>query len=173
MFKKTHFMLGVIILSLVLMTGCDNGEPAPTAVTQTSPDSIATSMPLHEPSVQIPEMEPTSRPLPDQQIVNEVLISRENLPIDAFFEESFKQLGLREPDQMFMEDLGDAFGLPNDQFTNISDAYIRETQRLQSGILDLLHTYDLSELSTSEKRSFEAYEWFLEGAVQGKACGSV
>jgi uncharacterized protein (DUF885 family) len=59
------------------------------------------------------------------------------LSIDAFFRESFIQLLLREPETLTIWGLTKTLGLRNDQLNNISENYIRETQALESTILEL------------------------------------
>jgi uncharacterized protein (DUF885 family) len=93
--------------------------------------------------------------------VDDIVAHLEGLPIDAFFAESYRQLQLRDPDTLFINGLADEYGVPNDQFTNMSDNYIRETQQLESAILDLLRTYDRNALSSEQQLSYHIYEWYL------------
>jgi uncharacterized protein (DUF885 family) len=99
--------------------------------------------------------------------VDDIVAQLKGLPIDEFFEESYKQLQLRDPDTLFINGLADEYGIPNDQFTNMSDSYIRETQELESAILDLLQRYDRSTLSPEQQLSYDIYEWYLDDLVQG------
>lgn len=99
--------------------------------------------------------------------VEGILASLKGLPIDDFFEESFKQLLLRDPQTITQLGIAEQFGLRNDQLNNISDAYIRETQQLQSGILELLGTYDRNGLTPEQKLSYDVYEWYLDDLVRG------
>lgn len=91
-----------------------------------------------------------------------------NLPIDQFFEESFRLLMLRDPEGITWEGLAGRYGVGNDQLTEISDVYIRQTHSLQRQILDILRSYDRSSLTTSQQVSFDTYEWFLEDLVDGQ-----
>jgi uncharacterized protein (DUF885 family) len=99
--------------------------------------------------------------------VDDIVAQLKGLPIDEFFEESYKQLQLRDPDTLFINGLADEYGIPNDQFTDMSDSYIRETQELESAILDLLQGYDRSTLSPEQQLSYDIYEWYLDDLVQG------
>jgi uncharacterized protein (DUF885 family) len=90
----------------------------------------------------------------------------EGLPIDEFFEESFRQLQLRYPDTLIYSGLSGEYGVEkHDQFTNISDTYIRETQQLESAILGLLQRYDRNALSSEQQLSYDIYEWYLTDLV--------
>ena len=104
---------------------------------------------------------------PHESSVDDIVAQLEGLPIDEFFEESFRQLQLRCPDTLIYNGLADEYGIEKyDQFTNISDYYIRETQQLESAILDLLHTYDRTTLSSEQQLSYDIYEWYLDDLVQ-------
>ncbi len=94
------------------------------------------------------------------------IISLEGLPIDEFFEESYNQLLLRNPEYLTELGIADFYGVGNDQLTNISDAYIRETQELVTTILQLLREYDRSTLTPEQQISYDVYEWYLDDLVQ-------
>jgi uncharacterized protein (DUF885 family) len=99
--------------------------------------------------------------------VDDIVAHLEGLPIDEFFAESFRQLQLRCPDTLIYNGLADEYGVEeNDQFTNISDYYIRETQQLESAILDLLRTYDRNAMSSEQQLSYDIYEWYLDDLVR-------
>jgi uncharacterized protein (DUF885 family) len=95
------------------------------------------------------------------------LAQLEGLPIDEFFERSYHQLQLRDPDALVVSGLADEYGVPNNQFTDMSDGYVRETQQLETAILDLLRTYDYDTLSPDQQLSYDIYEWLLEDRVRG------
>jgi uncharacterized protein (DUF885 family) len=99
--------------------------------------------------------------------VDDIIAQLKGLPIDEFFEESFRQLQLRDPDTLIYNGLADEYGVEKyDQFTNISDSYIRETQELESAILDLLRSYDRTTLSPEQQLSYDIYEWYLDDLVR-------
>ncbi len=99
--------------------------------------------------------------------VDDIVAQLEGLTIDEFFEESFRHLQLRDPDTLIYNGLADEYGIEKyDQFTNISDHYIRETQQLESAILDLLRSYDRSTLSSEQQLSYDIYEWYLDDLVR-------
>ena len=96
-----------------------------------------------------------------------IIADLEGLPIDEFFEESFNQWLLRDPEGITYLGLADELGVRNDKLTDISDTYIKETQELEKGILDLLQTYDRDALTPEQKLSYDVYEWFLDDLVRG------
>ncbi|MBU7038801.1 MAG: DUF885 domain-containing protein [Theionarchaea archaeon] len=110
-----------------------------------------------------------TNPAPEQvSSVADIVAQLEGLPIDEFFEESFRYLQLRDPDTLIYNGLADEYGVEGyDQFTTLSDSYIRETQQLESGILGLLRGYDRSSLSSEQKLSYDIYEWYLDDLVRG------
>lgn len=99
--------------------------------------------------------------------VDSVLASLKDLPIDVFFEESYTELLLRSPQMLTKLGIAESLGRGNDTLDNISDAFIRETQRLEKGILDLLLTYDRETLTRQQQISYDVYHWYLDDRVRG------
>ena len=104
-----------------------------------------------------------------QSSVSDTLADLEGLPFDAFLDESFNQFLLRDPETITSLGLSEAFGMRNDTLTNISDEFIRETQALESGVLDLLREYDRASLTPAQRLSYDIYEWYLDDLVRGHA----
>jgi uncharacterized protein (DUF885 family) len=127
-------------------------EPSPTS----SPTPAAVASPVPSPA--------TTELL---GAVEEAIASLQGLPIDTFFEESYRQLLLRSPEALTAMGMSAEFGLRDDQLDNLSDAYLRETQALESGILELLRGYDRAELTGEQRISYDVYEWYLDGQVRG------
>ena len=98
--------------------------------------------------------------------IPEILTALEELPIDEFFDASFKNLMMRNPEWVTAEGLDQTFGTNGDQLTNISDEYIRETQNLQLGILDLLGKFNREELTSEQQISYDVYEWYLKDLIR-------
>jgi uncharacterized protein (DUF885 family)/Tol biopolymer transport system component len=98
--------------------------------------------------------------------IPEVLTGLEGLPIDEFFDASFKNLMLRNPEWVTTEGLDETFGIRGDQLTDISDSYIRDTQALQLGILNLLQAYDRQTLTAEQQISYDVYEWYLQDLIR-------
>lgn len=130
--------LVVLLFVLVLASGCRCG-----------PASTSTSQMAAGPSV------------------DEIVSQLEDLDFDAFLEASYTQLLLRDPELVTELGVADDLGVGNDQLTDISDAYVRETQQLEVAILDLLNHYDRTALTPEQQLSAEIYEWYLSDRVAG------
>jgi uncharacterized protein (DUF885 family) len=89
------------------------------------------------------------------------------LSFDTFLEESFKQLLLRDPEGLTQLGLTQTYGLRNDRLNDLSDAYLRETQALETALLALLRTYDRATLTPEQQISFDVYEYYLDEQVRG------
>jgi uncharacterized protein (DUF885 family) len=137
--------------------------PVPPTATPAPPNATLPPTPTDIPSTEIPPLQRA----PDKSSIADILAQLEALPIDEFFEQSYRQLQLRDPDTLFINGLADEYGVANDRFTNMSDDYVRETQQLESVILDLLRTYDRSALSPDQQLSYDVYEWYLDDLVRG------
>ena len=170
---KTHLKASLLVsICLIVLVGCGITEPtssSPTKLPASEDDltSSPTSEPSPEPSGIPPAETPTAQPEPDEPSIPEILSLLDGLSINDFFEESYRQLQLRDPDQLFLDGLADEYGLPNDRFTNLSDDYLRDTEQLEAGILDILRTYDRKTLSADERLSYDIYEWYLDDLVRG------
>ncbi|MGD9100774.1 MAG: DUF885 family protein, partial [Anaerolineae bacterium] len=138
--------------------------PAPTD-TPAPPTNTPTSAAAQSTATPAPTLTPQASP--DQPSVADVIASLQGLPIDEFFEQSHVQLQLRDPDNLISNGLDKEYGVAhNDRFSDISDAYVRETQQLEAAILDLLRAYDRSALSPEQQLSYDIYEWLLDDLVR-------
>ncbi|MGC1122154.1 MAG: DUF885 domain-containing protein [Candidatus Methanofastidiosia archaeon] len=99
--------------------------------------------------------------------VDNVVADLKGLPIDEFFDDSFKELLLRYPEWVTALGISEELGIRNDTLNDLSDEYIRETQELESAILGLLREYDRSSLTREQQISYDAYEWYLDDLVRG------
>lgn len=111
--------------------------------------------------------QPEQHSLELSESVDDIITHLKGLPLDEFFEESYKQLLLRNPEYLTELGIAEEYGLRNDRLTNISDAYIKETQKLEAAILELLREYDWSTLTKEQQISYNVYEWYLADAVRG------
>jgi uncharacterized protein (DUF885 family)/Tol biopolymer transport system component len=116
-----------------------------------------------------PEVDEPSLDESDRPSVSEMAEGLQGLPLDQFFEESFKLLMLRDPEWVTAEGLSARFETGNGQLTDLSDAHVRQTQELQAAVLELLHQYDRDLLSAEEQISYDVYEWYLDDLVRGQA----
>lgn len=146
-----HTAVAAAIITLILVSAC--GTPLP-AVTSAPP----TDTPI---AGATPAVSSTQPPAPD------IAAELRGLDIDTFFEASYKKLLLRDPETITQVGLNKTWGVSNDQLTDISDEYIRETQRLEAAILGLLRTYDRATLTPEQRVSYDVYEWYLDDRAQG------
>ncbi|MBN1872851.1 MAG: DUF885 family protein [Anaerolineae bacterium] len=90
----------------------------------------------------------------------------QGVDIETFFEQSYYLLLRRNPEAVTALGIGGKLGLGNDQLTDISDTYIRETQALESAILALLETYPYESLTPEQQCSVDVYRWYLQDRIQ-------
>jgi uncharacterized protein (DUF885 family) len=181
--------LALVLLVLLLLGGCalggstdrveSNSTPAPIHV-EASPTiqptaQAATSLPspTDPPPTELPTTSPATAastpkgttPVPESAAGPAA--SLQSLSVDDFFEESYKQLLLRNPEKLTALGIAGSYGLRNDQLNNLSDSYFRETQELEATILDLLRSYDRDLLTPEQQISYDVYEWYLDDLVRG------
>ncbi len=160
----------VVLLLLGLVAGCANAEPSATPA-----PSVDTALPPTD--APVPPTEPPAEPTALPTAVPEVPTPQPDVPavadglqglsLDDFFEVSYERLLRKSPERLTRLGIAASFGLRNDQLDDMSDAYIRETQELESAILDLLRTYDRSTLTPEQQLSYDVYEWYLDDLVRG------
>jgi uncharacterized protein (DUF885 family) len=180
-----------ILFGLLLIAGC--GTPAPTATLVPSTATAVAVAPTSSPVPPTPSsIPPTSSPLPPtaapptvasaptaipptsapaptptQPPIAGTVAQLQGLSLDQFFDESYKQLLLRNPEGLTYAGVSEQFGLRNDQLNNLSDAYVRDTQQLEDAILEILHSYDRAALSPEQQVSYDVYEWYLDSRARG------
>ncbi|MBN1148939.1 MAG: DUF885 family protein [Anaerolineales bacterium] len=137
----------------------------PAATPTASPVDLATPQNTSEETAASIVVTPSPQPTPAN--VDQALARLQGLPLDDFFEESYKQLILRSPQWVTVLGLADAYGMRNDQLDDLSDAYQKETRRLEAAILELLRAYDRDSLSPKQQIDYDVYEWYLDMRVQG------
>jgi len=124
---------------------------------------------------QTPVAEKPEDPTPETQIeepaaspAESLKIELDGLDLQMFFSASFQALMMRDPEGVLAQGLADVYGLEGAELTDISDAYIRETQQMYVVVLDLLRTYDRDSLSPEDQVSYDVYEWYLDDNVRGQ-----
>ena len=168
--KPIKLLAPVLVLFFLLAACGGNKTPEPYVFKFEEPE---TPTPLPTPTEKT--LPATKTPFVSQELItdtssiDEAISSLEGLPIGEFFEASYSQLLLREPELLTELNLSAEFGLRNDQLNNLSDAYLRETQRLEAAIFSQLLTYDRQSLSPEDQLSYDIYRWMLEDMVQGHA----
>ncbi len=160
---RPRFSVWIVALILIVaLAGACSSAPTPT---ERPPSLQSTATPV----VALPSPGPggsaTSAPAPQVPAVAADLVG---LDFDAFLERSYNTLLMRNPEAVTQLGLSDVFGMGNDQLTDISDAYIRETQALEAAILGLLQTYDREQLTPEQQLSADIYGWWLEDEVAGQ-----
>ncbi len=166
--NRSAKILCLLILCIVL-TACSFAEPTK-QLTIVVPEITPTYLtPIETQPLIIPTVSPsaTIEPFELETSIEPILAGLEGLPIDQFFDESYKQLLLRKPEALTYAHLSQEFGLRDDQLNNLSDVYLRQTQELEVAILDMLHTYDRAQLTPDQQLSYDIYEWDLDNRVRG------
>lgn len=102
-----------------------------------------------------------------QLSLSELSAGLDGLDFDAFVESSYRRLLSRDPETVLALGLSQVYGIPTDQLTDISDEYIRQTQALESDILNFLHQYDRSTLTIEQQLTYDIYTWYLHDRVNG------
>lgn len=111
----------------------------------------------------------TPEPTPDVQAsIDGLVADLEGLDLDHFLEASYRELMLRDPELVLEVGLTEVYGVKDVELTNISDAYIRETQQMHVAILEMLREYDRDELTPEQQVSYDVYEWYLDDLVRGQ-----
>jgi len=98
----------------------------------------------------------------------DLLAGLRGLDFDTFIDESFRTWVLRDPEMMTIGGLADYCGIRNDQLTDLSDTYIRQTQVLEQGILELLNSYDPNSLTPEQAITTMIYGWAFDDAVRNQ-----
>ena len=182
--------LTLVLLIALLVGGCTPGSdaeqvasttatPAPTqaedspTIQPTDPPTVPlpteTEPPATEPPAAMPA-NPTPAPtgtMPTASSAAGTVSDLQDLTLDDFFEESYRQLLLRNPEKLTGLGMARSYGLRNDQLNDLSESYIRETQELETAILEVLRTYDRSQLTPEQQISYDVYEWYLDDLVRG------
>jgi uncharacterized protein (DUF885 family) len=110
---------------------------------------------------------PTSAPTPSSTPTAELLSGLQGLNVDAFFQEAYRRWLVRDPETLTSLGLADLYGVGDGNLTDISDAFIRETQALESGTLGLLRANDRTAFSEGQAVTADIYDWFLDDLVRG------
>lgn len=156
-----------IILILTMLWGCSLGsQEAPATLGDngnTSPNETdVIQAPITTAMITSPES-PTATMHPSENLeTGQTSLSS----IDEFFDSSWLELMLRDPEWVLAEGLGEEYGLQGAELTNISAEYQRETQSLIRSILDELQTYQRDTLSPEDQISYDVFEWYLQDLLR-------
>jgi uncharacterized protein (DUF885 family) len=162
---KQYRLLTLVIIISTLVGACGKSntptlEPFPTLTTPqlTAPVTVATVTRI----ATVVPVATVAQASPD-----ELSTGLEGLEFDTFVEESYRRLLSRDPETVLELGLSQVYGTPTDQLTDVSDAYIRQTQTLESDILSYLQQYDRSTLSVEQQLTYDIYAWYLDDKVKG------
>jgi len=145
--------LGCLVLIMLLLLGCSAIQTA--------------EQPTVQPTVQPTEASPVTSERSDTRSPAGALVAKlEGLDLDDFFEVSFRELMLRDPELVLEEGLAEVYGMEGVELTDISDAYIRQTQQMQVTVLEMLRQYDRDQLTPEQQISYDVYEWYLDDLVR-------
>ncbi len=161
--KRTIHLIFTFILIAVWISGCSNPPlttESPPKPDLALPDSGDDSTP--EADAATPPPEPESDPeIEEGEQTPEIAADLQGLSIDAFFEESFQALTMRNPETVLSVGLTDIYNVTEVALNDISDAYQRETYDLLADTLQVLETYDRASLSPEDQISYDIYHWYL------------
>jgi uncharacterized protein (DUF885 family) len=108
----------------------------------------------------------------DYQLENtEVVLSSvserlEGLSISSFFEESFRLILEREPEEIILNGQTADYQLGSYDLNNVADDYYFQTVAIKTRILEELQNYDRSVLTKAEQVSFDVYLAYLDHEIE-------
>ncbi len=88
--------------------------------------------------------------------------------IEEFFNQSYGELLLRNPELVSELGLSEVFGVEDDGWADVSPAFEAETAALAQTQLDALHAWEVTILSPEEQVSYRVYEWYLQDIVESE-----
>ena len=94
--------------------------------------------------------------------VDAILRRLEGLPLEEFFEASFREIMLRDPEAVSSRGLAERLGVRNDQLSSLDPLFLEENYELEQGILTLLRAYDRIALPPEQRLWYDTYAWYLE-----------
>jgi uncharacterized protein (DUF885 family) len=164
---KKQRLLCILGLILILATGCGRKTETPVPpVIDTSPAAHTPAPTLEaETTTTSPFGEPLSQ-LPAPEALSADLVG---LDFDAFADQSYQALMMRNPELLTTLALSAAYGMRDDRLTDISDGYVRQTQQLERDILALLQGFDRAALTPEQQLTYDIYQWYLQDRVAGQA----
>jgi uncharacterized protein (DUF885 family) len=152
--KIIRVLFLAMMISAIVMGGCSpKTSPAPVLPSQTEQLTIQSTEP-----VAVDTTPEAISPVDNSTAINEL----QGLNIDAFFDRAYLLLWGRDPETVTILGLAQYFSQNNDQLTDISDAYIRQTQTIEKDILALLTQYDREALSADQQLTYDIFKWYLE-----------
>jgi len=109
----------------------------------------------------------TSTPAATFLPTEDLLAGLDGLDIDAFFEQAYRRWLVRDPESLTVLGLSDFYGVGDADLTDISDEFLRATQTLEAGTLDLLRACDRAAFTADQSLTTDVYDWMLDDLVRG------
>lgn len=166
---KTARNKSLTLLILILITSlaaCNIAQEPTESDVSAPPGSTQLQSPTGTAVALITAINPANQETPSQ--IASVDKTTDTVDIDTFFDTSWRQLMLRNPEWVIAEGLADVFQLQGAELTNISEEYTRETIHLYQSTLNQLHQYNREQLTPDQQISYDVYEWFLEDQIEGE-----
>ena len=164
MIRHYRFIILVIILSTLVSACGKQNTPSQEALP-------SAALPQATAPVSVATLPPTDTNLTGATVTqpSPVALSAglDGLEFDSFVDTSYRRLLSRDPETVLELGLSQVYGTPTDQLTDISDAYIRQTQTLEADIYSLLEQYERSSLSADQQLTYDIYAWYLNDRVKG------
>ncbi len=166
--KRLTLILFALLIGLGA-GGCQGGKktarPTLTPLPITEPAQSEITVKATPPPAEAPN--PTPPPTSDQSpAVAQLADQLQGLNLEDFFEVSWRELRLRNPEWVLEAGLNETYGIQEAKLTDISDAYVRETYQMYALVLDLLRQYDRQTLTPQEQISYDVYEWYLDDRLR-------
>jgi len=92
----------------------------------------------------------------------------ENLPFPLFLDSSFYSLLKTYPELVTEYGMDKQLGMSGTDLNSYNEDYLIEREKLETGILRQLQTYDRSVLSEKEQISYSIYREYMEDLVRGQ-----
>ena len=169
--KLSTFITALVpILVLIWIFGCSAAPTKEISINQ-PPDAVSETKEIpkeesQDDQSQVSQSQP-QQPQQDIPPADSLTARLFGLTIDEFFEASWRELMMRDPEWVLAEGMAQEYGLQGVTLTDISDGYIRETQQMYTTVLELLHTYNRDDFTAQQQISFDVYKWYLNDTVLG------
>jgi len=158
---------------MILAAGCGKPlTPTPTDLIEPLPSRTPSDQSAVPSTSTLPEgTNASAGSLPTHRVpsVAEAAAGLSGLDFDTFVNDAYLALLQRNPELLTSLALSASFGMRDDLLTDISDAYIRETQSLEGTILELLQGYDRAGLTGEQQLTCDIFAWYLQDRIAGHA----
>jgi uncharacterized protein (DUF885 family) len=114
-----------------------------------------------------PTSAPGSAPAWTPTPAADLLKDLRGLEIEDFFQKAYRLWAARDPETLTTLGLADVYGVGDGVLTDISDEFIRETQTVEAGTLEILQGYDRAAFTDEQSVTADIYAWFLDDLIRG------